>query len=108
MVASTSVAYKPIELGSLTATASSLLFAFTFAISSIIAEVYGKESSMRLINQVIPCGLLFTIIVTLAIHLPSPSNWHHQLDYSYVFGNSFRFAFLVQLDAGLHIALILF
>ena len=93
MVASTSVAYKPVKLWSLTATASSLLFAFTFAISSIIAEVYEKENSIRLINQIIPCGLLFTVIVTAAIHLPSPNNWHHQLDYTYVFGNSFRFAF---------------
>lgn len=93
MVASTSVAYKPIEIGSITATASSLLFAFTFAISSIIAEVYGKERTLTLINQIIPCGLLFTIIITLMIHLPSPANWHHQTDYSYVFGNSFRFAF---------------
>lgn len=93
MVSSTSVAYKPVEIGSVTATASSLLFAFTFAISSIIAEVYGRERSMKLINQIIPCGLLFTIIITLMIHLPSPSNWHHEADYSYVFGNSFRFAF---------------
>lgn len=93
MVASTSVAYKPVEFGSITATASSLLFALTFSISSIIAEVYGKESSMRLINQIIPCGLLFTVLVTLIIHLPSPTNWHHEADYSYVFGNSLRFAF---------------
>lgn len=92
MVSSTSVAYKPVEFGSIVATSSSLLFAFTFAISSIIAEVYGKESSMRLINQIIPCGLLFTVIVSLTIHLPSPSNWHHQADYSYVFGDSLRFA----------------
>lgn len=93
MVSSTSIAYKPVEIGSITATAASLLFAFTFAISSIIAEVYGKERSMRLINQIIPCGLLFTVIITLMIHLPSPTDWHHQADYTYVFGDSFRFAF---------------
>jgi len=92
MVSSTSVAYKPVEIGSFIATASSLLFAFTFAVSSIIAEVYGKDDSMRLINQIIPCGLLFTAIITSIIHLPSPTNWHHQSDYSYVFGNSIRFA----------------
>ncbi len=92
MVASTSIAYKPVMVGNFTATASSLLFAITFAISSIIAEVYGKEISKRLLNQIIPCGLLFSIIASLMIHLPSPVDWHHQADFNYVFGNSFRFA----------------
>lgn len=92
MVASTSVAYKLVQVWTFTATASSLLFAITFAISSIIAEVYGKNKSRELVNQIIPCGLIFSIIVTLVPHLPSPSNWHHQEAYDYVFGFSFRFA----------------
>ena len=93
MVASTSVAYKPVQVWKFTATASSLLFAFTFAISSIIAEVYGRKISKQLINQIIPCGLLFSCIVTFVPHLPSPANWHHQTDFNYVFDGSLRFAF---------------
>lgn len=92
MVASTSIAYKPVKIWIFTATASSLLFALTFSISSIIAEVYGIKKSKELINQLILCGLIFSIIVTLVPHLPSPGDWHHQAAYDYVFGLSFRFA----------------
>ncbi len=92
MVASTSVAYKLVDVWGFTATASSLLFAITFAISSIIAEVYGAAVSRKLINQIIPCGLIFSLIVTLVPHLPSPADWHHQAAFNYVFGFSLRFA----------------
>ena len=92
MVASTSLAYKPVDIEGITATSSSLLFAFTFAISSIIAEVYGAKVSRSLVNQIIPCGLIFSLLVTTIPHLPSPKSWHHQSAFNYVFGNSFRFA----------------
>ncbi len=92
MLASTSVAYKPLKIWIFSATASSLLFASTFAISSVIAEIYGQHVSKVLINIIIPCGLLFSAIVSLISHLPSPQYWHHQKDFNYVFGDSFRFA----------------
>lgn len=94
MVASTSVAYKPVKIWIFTATGSSLLFAITFAISSVIAEVYGKVKSNQLTNRVISCGMLFSIIVTLIPLLPSPAEWHHQSAFDYVFGNTFRFAII--------------
>lgn len=94
MISATSVAYKPVEIWSMTATASSLLFAFTFAISAIIAETYGKDKSFFLVNQIITCGLIFSIVVSLIPSLPSPSSWHHQAAYDYVFGHSFRFAII--------------
>lgn len=93
-VTSTSVAYKPVDFFGVTVTASSLLFALTFAITSIIAEVYGRIKTKKLVNQVIFFGLLFSMLVTIIPKLPSPSTWHHQSDFSYVFGNSFRFALL--------------
>ena len=92
MVASTTVAYKPVQIGPFTATASSLLFACTFAISSIIAEVYGRKTSKTLIWIVIPCGLLFTILITGLSHLPSPADWNKQAAFNYVLGSSMRFA----------------
>jgi uncharacterized integral membrane protein (TIGR00697 family) len=92
MVAATSVAYKPVKIFIFTATASSLLFALTFSVNSIIAEIYGKKKSKELINQIIPCGLLFSFIVSFIPYLPSPENWHHESDFLYVFGHSARFA----------------
>ena len=92
MVASTSVAYKPVKIGAFEATSSSLLFAITFSISSIIAEVYGSVISRKVINRVIVCGLFFSVTVWFMPHLPSPSSWHHQADYDYVFGHILRFA----------------
>ncbi len=92
MVVSTSVAYKPVKIWIFTATSSSLLFALTFSISSIIAEVYGREITKKLINQLIICGLIFSILVSIIPDLPAPNNWHHQAAYHYVFGFSFRFA----------------
>jgi uncharacterized integral membrane protein (TIGR00697 family) len=94
MLTSTSLAYKPVEIFGVTATASSLLFAITFAINSIVAEVYGREESKKSINLLMGCGLVFSILVTLVPHLPSPSDWHHQAEFNYVFGGSFKFALL--------------
>lgn len=94
MVASTSVAYKPVKIFSFTATASSLLFALTFSIVSIIAERYGKNAARKVVNMVITCGLLFSVLVTFIPLLPSPSSFHHQEAYSYVFGYSLRFALI--------------
>lgn len=94
MLTSTSLAYKPVEIFGITATASSLLFAVTFSINSIVAEVYGREESKQSINMLMVCGLIFSILVTLIPHLPSPSDWHHQTAFDYVFGSSFKFAIL--------------
>lgn len=101
MVASTSVAYKLVDVFGFIATASSLLFAITFAINSIIAEVYGAAVTRILINQIIPCGLVFSLLVTLVPHLPSPPNWHHQAAFNYVFGFSFRFSVFGTIGAWL-------
>lgn len=92
VIATICIAYKPVYLWKLTATASSILFAFSFTINSIIAEVYGQKIARRLVNIVLPCSLLFSVIVSLIAQLPSPPSWSHQQDFYYVFSNSFRFS----------------
>lgn len=94
MVSSTSLAYKPVKILFFTATSSSLLYSLTFSIVSIIAEIYGKNEAKKIVNSVIACGLLFSLLVTLVPLLPSPSDFHHQDAYSYVFGFSLRFALI--------------
>lgn len=92
VIATICIAYKPVYLWKLTATASSILFAFSFSINSIIAEVYGQKIARKLVNIVLPCSLLFSVIVSLIAQLPSPPSWSHQQDFYYVFSNSFRFS----------------
>lgn len=92
VIATICIAYKPVYLWKITATASSLLFAFSFMINSIIAEIYGRQIAKKLVNIVLPCSLLFSVIVSLIAQLPSPPDWAHQQDFYYVFHESFRFS----------------
>lgn len=72
------VVYKIVEIGSLVVSLGTLLFAFTYAIGDIVAEVYGYKLSRQLIWFTLICEVAFTIIISQSIRIPSPAYWHHQ------------------------------
>lgn len=78
--------YKIATFGSLTITVGSLITPFWFVITDIIAEVYGYQLTRRLIWSSIVCSVLFTLVCSMLIQLPSPSFWQYQAAYDQVLG----------------------
>jgi len=61
------------------------LLPFLLLIEDVIAEVYGYKISRFLIWLVLLGLIVFTVVLLIIIHLPSPSSWHLQPDYNQVF-----------------------
>jgi len=92
-LAAVSMAYKMVSLNSLFEINSGATFIFplTYALGDIVTEVYGYNMARKLIWFSLLLQFVFAILVTIAIHLPSPSFWSGDDAYFTVFGSVFRF-----------------
>lgn len=72
-LASMVFAYKIIEIDSVIAVASSLIFPLTYSIMDVITEVYGYRIAKKIIWFGFICDLIFAILVLLISHIPSIS-----------------------------------
>lgn len=70
--------------------AGTLFIPFWFILSDIITEIYGYKISRQIIWFVFPCLFLFSLICTIALHIPSPRFWHGQSAYELVLGDLMR------------------
>ncbi|EKD71097.1 MAG: hypothetical protein ACD_46C00272G0002 [uncultured bacterium] len=90
-LAADSVAYKMVSIGSTLEPGPPFIFPISYAIADIIAEVYGYTIAKKIIWLTLFYELLFSLVVTLIIKLPSPGFWSLQHSYDAVFGNMIRF-----------------
>lgn len=84
--ASITVAYKIIAFGHELYCASILIFPLLFPFSDALSEIYGPAIAKSMIWYTIVCEIIFVILTNIAIHLPSPSNWHHQSEFNFLIG----------------------
>lgn len=92
-LAAVSVAYKMVSLNFLFEinSAATFIFPLTYALGDIVTEVYGYNMARKLIWLSLFLQLIFALLVTLAIRLPSPEYWHGDEAYITVFGSTLRF-----------------
>lgn len=92
-LAAVSVAYKMVSINSLLElnSAATFIFPLTYGLGDIVTEVYGYSMARSLIWISLFLQLIFSILVTLAIHLPTPTLWAYSEAYNLVFGSIFRF-----------------
>ena len=82
-------------------TAGALVFPISYIINDIFAEVYGFEKTKKIIIFGFIMNLFMTLIITLAIFLPSPSYYENSKAFSTILGSTPRnfiaslFAYLV-------------
>ena len=82
-------------------TAGALVFPISYIINDIFAEVYGFEKTKKIIIFGFIMNLFMTLIITLAIFLPSPSYYENFKAFSTILGSTPRnfiaslFAYLV-------------
>jgi len=90
-LAADSVAYKMVILGSALEPGPPFIFPLTYAISDIIAEVYGLSLAKKIIWMTLAFQLFYALAITAIINLPSPAFWHDEASYQVVFGHILQF-----------------
>lgn len=79
------IAWRMVEVFGHVIPACGIIIAFAFFLGDIVAEVYGYHISRKLIWNALICQIIFGIIVTAVINLPSPPNSQINEHYSQVF-----------------------
>lgn len=91
LLAATISAYKIVLIGPVPEPGSTLIYTFSFFLANIIAEIYGKYISRKLILESICCGYIFALLLTGINILPSPEYWDHSNAFDQTIGHVLRF-----------------
>lgn len=92
------LAYKMVSFSIFVLPAGVIVFPIIYTLSDVIAEVYGYARIRRLLWESAVCGFVFTMSITLLLHLSSPDG----VIYEKALGNIWRiyFAIVVGFTAG--------
>lgn len=87
------VAYKMVSLNDIFEinSAATFIFPLTYCIGDIVTEVYGFNMAKALIWYSLILQIIFGVLTTIAIQLPSPDFWVNDSAYFIVFGSILRF-----------------
>ncbi len=88
MVTAQAVAYRLLQLGPFLEPGGIFIFPATFAVSDVIAEVYGPTLARRSIYIALFAQAFYSLIPMGVNALPHPATWHHTDAYLLVFGSS--------------------
>lgn len=88
MITAQAVAYRFILLDGFLEPGGIFIFPATFAVSDVIAEVYGPTLARRSIFIALFAQAFYSLIPIGVNMLPSPPTWHHAHTYQLVFGSS--------------------
>lgn len=94
------IMYKVIKIGPIEESAAILFFPFVYSIADSITEVYGRSNTFLVLISCYLFSFLFSIIIMVAIHLPSPSGWQHQEAFNIVFNKGPWVMFVGILSVG--------
>lgn len=90
LVISNIVAVKIISVSKLVGPAAVIFYGLTFAISDILAEIWGKERVKYVIKLGFIVTLLSAIIIRISILLPTAPFWTDQAEYELILGSNIR------------------
>lgn len=82
---------KIVDIHGLLIAGAVFTFPLLYFFGDIIAEVFGYSLSRRLIWYTLLCGLVFSLLVTIVINLPSPTFQKDPNAFQEVLGSSFKF-----------------
>lgn len=90
LVAANAAGAKLIAVGPLAASATVFIYAFSFLITDIISEIYGKKIANVLVWVGFAAVTVAVAIFQIAVHAPSASFFQAQEAYETVFGLTWR------------------
>ena len=79
--------------GGLLLTAADVFYPLIYILGVILTEVYGYGMSRRVIWWAFFCNFLIAIIIMFAIALPPNPDWHDQIIFTHILGQTPRFVF---------------
>lgn len=88
MVTAQTLAYRLIKIGPLIEPGGIFIFPLSFAISDIIAEVYGPSLAKKTIFMALFAQAFYSITPLIVNNLPHPINWQHADAFKIVLGSS--------------------
>ena len=91
LLAATVVAYRIVIIGPFPEPGSTLIYTFSFFLTNVYTEVYGKKLARQLILETILCGYIFALLLSGVNLLPAPAYWDNTNAYNQVLGHIFRF-----------------
>jgi uncharacterized integral membrane protein (TIGR00697 family) len=91
-ITATCVAYRMISFGPVILSGPPFIFPMTYAVSDIIAEIYGPKLAKQIIICSLVCQFIFAITVKIIVHLPSPEFWGYEQAYITVLNPALAFS----------------
>jgi queuosine precursor transporter len=89
-LADISLVYRLVSFETFAVTAGVFIMPLYYLVEDIISEIYGYKYFKTIIWIALGCGFVFSSIITLAIHAPTPGFWRHNDSYNIVFSHLFR------------------
>lgn len=80
------LASKTTEVGPFTFTLGLLAFPIMFVMTDVITEVYGKETSLKLVKSGFVAMVAALILTQIAVHLPPAESFKGQEAFAMIFG----------------------
>lgn len=90
MLCALALAHKMASIYGVNFSVSSLIFPLTYAITNIVAIVYSYKYANMVMWRGISAQLPFTVLCSIALLIPSPSNWPYEPYYHFVFNDLLR------------------
>jgi len=87
------LASKVVQLGVFTIPAAVVAYPFTFLITDVIGELWGKEQANNTVKNGLICQIFAIILTFCAIHLPVASFADNQKEFVAILGGSLRVTF---------------
>lgn len=91
MLAANVVAFKFVYFFGFIESGATIIFPLTYVIGDVMCEVYGWNVSIKIVCLGFLCELLFALLITLVIHMPSFGIDSSQGHYINVLGNMLLF-----------------
>ena len=87
------LALKTIDILCFTVTTGVLVSPIVFMMQDVESEVYGYKRARNMILLAYVMNFVFTVLVTVAIHLPGSVEFANQEAFAVIFGTTFRVTF---------------
>ncbi len=87
------VAYKLVSVGNIIFIGAGFIFPLLYVLTDVLTEVFGETNAKIIVWIHVICDFIFTSLIIIIAHLPSPATWHKQSAYDIVLDPMVRLYF---------------
>jgi uncharacterized integral membrane protein (TIGR00697 family) len=91
LITSNVISVKVFDLGGMAILpAAAIVYVFTYPLTDVIGEVYGKEAARKTVNAGFVTQLFAAVFIYASLHLPPAPFFEAQTEFETILGGSFR------------------